>query len=304
MAKGIEDYNFDEDAEWQAYVSNITIPDPSREKEIIHKFKGKYYKKNVDPGFDIDAYNASFASQTHSHSGGSCCGGEKSGTCDVKGGEDYILDTFQVGPLACNCSIIADKVTKQAALVDPGGDFEIIKNKINKLGVTVKLILITHAHFDHFLAAEEVRKFTGAKILLGEADLQLWTFLEIQCSLFGSKPPAHPIPPPDTLLKKDEKLRIGDEGSLYFNTIHTPGHSPGSTCYLFETAKTIFTGDTLFAGSVGRTDLLGGDKASLVLSIREKLYTLDESLTVIPGHNEHTTIGKEKKTNGVIRATM
>lgn len=206
-----------------------------------------------------------------------------------------ILKTFPVPPLGCNCSIIGDPVTGQAVVVDPGGAHERILQEVRDLGLTVVSILHTHAHFDHFLASGEMKKATGATLCLHEEDRELWNMLEIQCRWFGV--PYVPVPQPEHWLRDDEKIILGGvEGAV----LHTPGHTPGSLCFHFKDKKLLLSGDTLFRGGIGRTDLWGGDYDAIERAIRERLYTLDETTRVIPGHGPETQIGFEREHNAFI----
>lgn len=206
-----------------------------------------------------------------------------------------IRKTFPVPPLGCNCSILGDPVTKQAIVVDPGGAHEEILEEIRVLGLTVVTILHTHAHFDHFLASGEMKKATGANLCLHPEDRKLWEMLEMQCRLFNV--PYVPVPPPDYWLQDDEKIMLGGlEGSA----LHTPGHTPGSMCFYFPDQNLVLSGDTLFRGGIGRTDLWGGDYRAIERSIRERLYALDEKTCVITGHGPETQIGLERESNPFI----
>ena len=207
-----------------------------------------------------------------------------------------IRRTFSVPPLGCNCSILGDPVTKQAIVVDPGGAHEQILKQVHDLGLTVVSVLHTHAHFDHFLASGEIKKATNATLCLHPADRPLWDLLEIQCRMFGV--PYVPVPSPDYWLQDDEKIVFGGQNGI---AIHTPGHSPGSMCFLFESDKLLLAGDTLFRGGIGRTDLWGGDFAAIEHSIRERLYPLPEDTLVITGHGPETEIGIEREYNPFIR---
>jgi len=211
---------------------------------------------------------------------------------------DVIFDIIPVGPLSCNCCIIADSKTKHAIVVDPGGDAEVILDNINRRQLVVKQILVTHGHFDHFLAADDLRKATEAPVCLHEADVDLWRMLPMQLMLFGMQRYAKQaaIRDPDRLLKDGEKLAI-----LSGQVMHVPGHSPGSAAFYFPNHNLLMSGDTLFRQSVGRTDLVGGNSDTLISSIQQKLYKLPDSVGVIPGHGPATTIGFEKKNNMVVR---
>lgn len=209
-----------------------------------------------------------------------------------------VRKTFSVPPLGCNCTILGDPVTKQAVVVDPGGAPERILHELARLGFSVTHILHTHAHFDHFLASGELKKATGAAICLHPDDLELWRNLDMQCRLFGVHPA--PVPPPEYWLADEETLRIG-RASLV--ALHTPGHTPGSMSFHLPDDKLVLAGDTLFRGSIGRTDLWGGDFDAIEQSIRERLYTLDEATAVVTGHGPETEIGLEKESNQFVRAS-
>ena len=207
----------------------------------------------------------------------------------------HIVKTFPAGPLQCNCSIIGDPASKKALVVDPGGDADKILALVKELDLKVVAIIHTHAHLDHILAAGEIKKATGAPIYLHREDQFLWDILDQQCAMFGI--PYHPVPDPDQYLEDDQDL--GCCGGV---AIHTPGHTPGSTSFWFEDSNTLIAGDTLFKGSIGRTDLWGGDFSAIEKSIKERLYSLDEDAEVITGHGPNTTIGHEKTSNMFVKA--
>jgi len=202
-----------------------------------------------------------------------------------------IRKTFPVGPMQCNCTILGDTRTKQAIIIDPGGDAERLLMELKSLNLTVTMILHTHAHLDHFLAAGDIKVATGAPIALHKADAFLWDMLELQCNMFGV--PYHPVPAPDHWLSDDEAL--AQQGQA----IHTPGHTPGSMSFWFESQQLLIAGDTLFRRSVGRTDLWGGDFPSLKKSITQRLFVLDEAAVVIAGHGPETTIAEELRENPI-----
>lgn len=210
---------------------------------------------------------------------------------------DIIVETIPVGPLQCNCTILGDLVSRKAIVVDPGGDAEILLERLVELNLQVERIIHTHAHLDHFLASGKMKEATGAKLALHREDLFLWDMLEDQCRMFGI--PFEPPPPPDQWLENEEEIDLND---LQGKALHTPGHTPGSMCFLFESQKLLIAGDTLFQGSIGRTDLWGGDFKKIEKSIQEKLYTLDEETSVITGHGESTSIGHEMRANSFVRA--
>lgn len=207
-----------------------------------------------------------------------------------------ILETFPVGPLQCNCSIIGDPVTGKALLVDPGGDADKILARLNELNLKLVAIIHTHAHLDHVLAAGKIKAATGAPIYLHRDDQFLWDIVDQQCAMFGV-PYEDKLPEPDRYIEDDQDL-----GCCSGVAIHTPGHTPGSVSFWFEDHKTLIAGDTLFRGSIGRTDLWGGDFSQIEKSIRERLYSLDDDATVITGHGPSTTIADEKQHNAIIRA--
>jgi hydroxyacylglutathione hydrolase len=210
------------------------------------------------------------------------------------------LEMLTVGPASCTCSIVACKASGLAAVIDPGGNADRILTAVAQMGVTVKYLLHTHGHFDHILATAEMSHKTGASILIHRDDLRLYDNLPAQCQMFGlsaERPPA-----PTQLLSGGETITIGD---LEARVLHTPGHTPGSVGYYFPNGEAIlFAGDTLFAESVGRTDLPGGSFPALVTSIREKLYTLPGVTRVIPGHGPETTIAHELEHNPFVSAKI
>jgi len=235
----------------------------------------------------------------HSHGDAAAAAAAASSTGTAADNGSAIVRSIAVGPLQCNCTIVADPVTKEAVLIDPGGDADKIFALIKEMGVKVVLVLVTHAHFDHFLAAEEVRKHTGAKVALHAADKMLWAALPMQLMMLGmaALAPKTPVAAPEVELTDGMELPVCGG-----RVLHTPGHSPGSCCFYFPKAHLCATGDTLFAGSVGRTDLMGGDSAALVRSIQTKLYSLPPEVKCIPGHGPSATIGHEAKNNGVVKA--
>ena len=210
---------------------------------------------------------------------------------------ELIVETLPVGHLQCNCTILGDPVSRKAIVVDPGGDSEMLIERLVELDLQVERIIHTHAHLDHFLASGKMKEATGAKLALHRDDLFLWDMLEDQCRMFGI--PFEKPPPPDQWLEHEEEIDVkGVQGKA----LHTPGHTPGSMCFLFANQKLLIAGDTLFQGSIGRTDLWGGDYQQIEKSIQEKLYTLDEETAVITGHGESTNIGHEMRSNSFVRA--
>ena len=210
---------------------------------------------------------------------------------------NLIFETFPVGPLKCNCTIIGDPKTRKSIVIDPGGDADKIINRVLELDLHIEYILHTHAHLDHFLASAKIKDLTGANLALHKEDLFLWDSLEEQCRMFGI--PYEKTPPPDKYIEHEEEIFLD---SVCGKALHTPGHTPGSMCFLFDNYKLLIAGDTLFQGSIGRTDLWGGNFQKIEKSIKEQLYTLDEEVLVITGHGESTSIGKEIRTNSYVRA--
>ena len=207
-----------------------------------------------------------------------------------------IHESFPVGPLQCNCTVLGNTETGRGYVFDPGGNPERIMEVVASFGLKIEALVHTHAHLDHILAAAEIQNLTGASVCLHPDDRWLWDSLESQCQLFGI--PYKPAPQPDHWLDDEEPLHCGDG-----LCIHTPGHTPGSMSFYFADEGLLLAGDTLFLGSVGRTDLPGGNTSQLKESIRRRLYTLDENTLVIPGHGPETTIGAEMRQNAFVRAT-
>lgn len=213
--------------------------------------------------------------------------------------ESMIHEVFPVGVLGCNCSVLGDEATREAIVVDPGDDISSITEVLRRHGLTLKWIAITHAHIDHIGGAAKLRELTGAPVYMHEADSGLASMLDVQASWLGLR-----TPPPDPGI--DTPAHEGDvlwAGSIAGEILHTPGHTPGSLSIFLPKEKLLIAGDTLFSGSIGRTDLPGGDSSAIARSIREKLYKLPDDTTVICGHGEPTTIGEEKRSNPFVRAS-
>ena len=206
--------------------------------------------------------------------------------------QQIIQKTFAVPPLGCNCSILGDPETREAVIVDPGGNPEQLLDEVRHLGLTVVRILHTHAHFDHFLASGDIQEATQAPLCLHPDDERLWKMLDVQCRAFGV--PYLPVPDPDCWIRDGEALSFGNVSG---QALHTPGHTPGSLSFYFAGQQLLLSGDTLFRGGIGRTDLWGGDARAIQSSIRERLFTLDSDTRVIPGHGTATQIGLERECN-------
>jgi glyoxylase-like metal-dependent hydrolase (beta-lactamase superfamily II) len=204
------------------------------------------------------------------------------------------VETLAVGPLGCNCSIVADLDTKRAIVVDPGGDFERIEARVRELGVVLDAIVHTHTHVDHVGCTAELQRATGAPASIHEGDRFLYDLLPLQAELIGVHLPV--TADMDGGLVDGSTLRAG---GVELAVLHTPGHTPGSCCFLAtKGGKTIvFAGDTLFRNSIGRTDLWGGDHDAILRSIRGKLLPLPDDAMVVAGHGPRTTIGDERGHN-------
>jgi hydroxyacylglutathione hydrolase len=203
-----------------------------------------------------------------------------------------ILESFPVGPLRCNCTILGDEVTHEAVVVDPGDNIAEILSRLQKHGLTLRQIVITHAHIDHVGGAALLKKATGAPVFLNQNDLGLLGAMEMQAGWLGVPTPE--VGSPDA--SAEDGLTLG-LATLPGQVIHTPGHTPGSICLLFAQQNLLLAGDTLFAGSIGRTDLPGGDGGQILRSLRDRLMVLPDTTRVLPGHGPDTTIGEEKQSN-------
>ena len=203
-----------------------------------------------------------------------------------------IRETFPVGPLACNCTILGDERTREAVVVDPGDDVPRILARLAHHGLTLRQILITHAHIDHIAGAQMLKQATGAPILYNHHDLAMVAIMDEQADWLGVSTPD--VLPPDHDLAHG--MTVGVAG-IAAQVLHTPGHTPGSVCLHLPEHALLFAGDTLFAGTVGRTDLPGGDGRQLIASIHEHLLTLPGMTEVIPGHGRRTTVAVERETN-------
>ena len=208
-----------------------------------------------------------------------------------------IRETFPVGPLRCNCTILGDEISHEAIVVDPGDDIPRILALLAGHQLTVKRIVITHAHIDHIAGAQSLKQITGAPILYSQRDLPLVAMMDVQAAWLGVPTPE--VATPDDDLLDGTSVRV--EG-LAAEVLHTPGHTQGSLCLYLPEHALLLAGDTLFAGSVGRTDLPGGDTVMLIRSIQERLMPLPDATVVIAGHGENTSIGRERHSNPFLQA--
>jgi len=199
---------------------------------------------------------------------------------------------FPVGPLQCNCSIIADEQTKEAMVIDPGDEVAQILALLRENQFTLKQIAITHAHIDHVGGAMKLKAATGAPILMNQNDQALLRMLDVQAAWLGMQPPGK--------VDVDSSLDDGQTlltGAISSSVIHTPGHTEGSSCLFFPNEKKLIAGDTLFAGSIGRTDLPGGSMEKILRSLHHRILALPDDTQVVPGHGPLTTIGRERESN-------
>jgi hydroxyacylglutathione hydrolase len=201
-----------------------------------------------------------------------------------------ILRTLVVGPIQSNCYILGSEQTREAAVIDPGGDADRILITLAKDKLRCIYIINTHGHFDHSADNKRLKEVTGAKLLIHRADAPMIIHQSKSGGMWGTL--IDNSPPPDRYLVEGDVITIGD---ISLKVLHTPGHSPGGISLV--TDKIVFVGDTLFAGSIGRTDFSGGDYKGLLRNVREKIFTLGDDVIVYPGHGPKTTVGREKKTN-------
>jgi len=203
-----------------------------------------------------------------------------------------IHEILPVGLLQCNCSIFGDEETREALVIDPGDNIQDILAILQKHGLRVKAIVITHAHIDHIGGAAKLKAATGAPVLLNQDDQELYGHLDVQASWLGMETPTH--------TNIDDAARDGYVlwlGAAEFRVLHTPGHTQGSISLWIPAENKLIAGDTLFRDSIGRTDLPGGNPRQILRSIEDKLLGLPEETLVVPGHGPNTTIGREKERN-------
>ena len=204
-----------------------------------------------------------------------------------------ILEQLVVSPFQSNCWIFGCDETREGVVIDPGDEAERILDSVRKHELTIKYLIHTHGHLDHVGATAAMQRETKGLILIHEADQIMLDNLPAQAALFGGGDPE--IPTVDRYIKEDDRIAFGH---YVFSVLETPGHSPGGICLKLEGKEQgVFAGDTLFRGSIGRTDLWGGSYEQLLDSIRDQLLLLDDDTPVFPGHGPQTTIGSEKQNN-------
>ena len=203
-----------------------------------------------------------------------------------------IHEILPVGPLQCNCSVIGDETTHEGMVIDPGDDIQQVLALVRKHSLQIKQIVITHAHIDHVGGAMKLRAATGAPILLNQNDYALLKMLDVQAAWLGMPDPGK--------VDIDQSLGQADTvkaGNLTAQVLHTPGHTEGSVCLYFPAEQKLIAGDTLFAGSIGRTDLPGGSYERILSSLHDRILALPDETIVIPGHGPLTTIADERESN-------
>ena len=205
------------------------------------------------------------------------------------------INRLVLGAVATNCYVVSNEDTKEAIVIDPAEHAGKIIKVLEKEGASLKAILLTHGHFDHMTAANELREKTGAKLYAHEAEAELLKTPELNLSMaFTGRSVSTEA---DVLVKDGEVLALA---GMELKVIHTPGHTKGGCCYLLENQGILFSGDTLFQRTIGRTDFPTGDYQTLLDSVRKRLFVLNEEIKVLPGHNDTTTIAYEKKYNSEV----
>jgi len=210
-----------------------------------------------------------------------------------------LRETFEAGPLACNCTVLACPETRSAVVIDPGGETKRIADIVRSNGLSVAAIIHTHAHLDHIFCTRDVKEEHGGDICLHKADTFLYDGIAVQAQMFGWK--VNDPLPIERFVEHGDEIEFGKQRAT---VIHTPGHTPGSVCFEIDDGddKLVFAGDTLFRRGIGRTDLPGGDPRQIAVSIRERLYTMRPDAKVIPGHGPSTTIAEEASKNPFVTA--
>ncbi|HJV67125.1 MAG TPA: MBL fold metallo-hydrolase [Geomonas sp.] len=206
-----------------------------------------------------------------------------------------LIERIIVGPLGVNCFILGDKQSNEGVVVDPGADSEMVLAAVSRFGLKVKYVINTHGHFDHIGGNRAVTVATGAELLIHEKDLPLLSLARKSGQMYGLQ--VEDSPAPSRYLSDGMRLEFGRRT---IEVLHTPGHTQGGCCLLLRNEQVVITGDTLFADSVGRTDLPGGSHEQLMASIKEKLMPLPDETVVWPGHGPSSTIGRERRSNPYI----
>jgi glyoxylase-like metal-dependent hydrolase (beta-lactamase superfamily II) len=204
-----------------------------------------------------------------------------------------VLETLIVGALEVNCYVLGCERTRQAIVIDPGDNAPAIRRTLQKGGLALARIIATHAHFDHLLAGRQLQEVTAAPFYLHPADRPLLTAMQRTTAAWMGYDPGEP-PQVTGDLAAGEVITVGD---VALEVRHTPGHSPGGVTFVDHAGRRAFTGDALFAGGIGRTDLPGGNTAKLLASIRAQILTLPDDYAVLPGHGEASTVGEERRSN-------
>ncbi len=210
---------------------------------------------------------------------------------------EVVIDSIVVGPFAANCYFVKKSDSQKCVIIDPGGDAELLLDKLLDLNLELQALLITHGHIDHVMALSEISKKIPVPVYAHKDDKQLLENIKIQGQMFGLSEFEQP-----TISNWIQESDLIEIAGLKIKVLHTPGHSPGGCCYLLNSK--IFVGDTLFESSIGRTDLPGGDYDLLISTIKTKLFSLPDEMIVYPGHGETTTIGHEKKYNPFLRGEI
>lgn len=207
-----------------------------------------------------------------------------------------IIKTLVVGPIGANCHVIGDAESNEGAIIDPGDEADRILQIVKETGLAIKYIIATHGHFDHVAAVKPLKEELECEFLVHENDLALIQRSKQSAMNWGID--IEQVPDPDRYIDEGDTVKLG---TLELQVIHTPGHSQGGVCIYIPSEKALFSGDTLFSGSIGRTDFEGGSMEDLQKSIKEKLYTLPDDTVVYTGHMGETTIGDEKVQNMFVR---
>jgi glyoxylase-like metal-dependent hydrolase (beta-lactamase superfamily II) len=211
--------------------------------------------------------------------------------------EQLKTEILVVGPLGVNCIVLADADSGEGVVIDPGSDGDRICSTVKRQGLTVKAVLNTHGHFDHVGANAGVVACSAAPLLIHDADVPCLSRAAVAAASYGLSCSDSPMP--DGFLEQGQEITFG---GLRLLVLHTPGHTPGGCCFYLPDDKLLISGDTLFAESVGRTDLPGGDHNTLIASITGRLMTLADDVRVIPGHGPATTIGHERRRNPYLQS--